>query len=149
VKTNVFAIAILSCVLVGCSQRPGQPTVAELEEVTTAKDGHEIATYIFHNYGCKNCHTIASGGKFGFTAMGEQLKNEFEGCIALLTNVRRIVAFPVADRTSEHKEKLTRFSDYGCAACHRIAFGSIRLTEVGSKLRTMHLACTDVQRVLN
>ena len=138
-------------VLVGCSRTPGRPptTLAELEQVTQAKSAHEVATYIFDNYGCKQCHTVASGGKFGYTAMGEQLKKSSEGCTAMLTTVSRIVTLPEADRTSEHREKLAHFNDYGCTACHRISFGSIELTEVGAKLRTMHLACTDVQRVLN
>jgi len=138
-------------VLVGCSRTPGRPpaTLAELEQVTQAKSAHEVATYIFDNYGCKQCHTVASGGKFGYTAMGEQLKKSSEGCIAMLTTVSRIVTLPEADRTAEHREKLAHFNDYGCTACHRISFGSIELTEVGAKLRTMHLACTDVQRVLN
>jgi len=138
-------------VLVGCSRTPGRPpaTLAELEQVTQAKSAHEVATYIFDNYGCKQCHTVASGGKFGYTAMGEQLKKSSEGCIAMLTTVSRIVTLPEADRTAEHREKLAHFNDYGCTACHRISFGSIELTEVGAKLKTMHLACTDVQRVLN
>jgi cytochrome c551/c552 len=138
-------------VLIGCSRTPDRPpaTLAELEKVTQAKSAHEVATYIFDNYGCKQCHTVAGGGRFGYTVLGEQLKKSSEGCIALLTTVSRIVTLPETDRTAEHKEKLAHFNDYGCTACHRISFGSIELTEVGAKLRTMHLACTDVQRVLN
>ena len=136
----------------GCSsRRPEVPpaTVAELEKVTGAKDAHEIATYIFENYSCNNCHTIANSGKFGYTAMGEQLKNKSEGCIALLTAVNRIVTLPETSRTAEHNEKLTHFKNYGCTACHRISLGSVGLTEVGAKLQVMHFACTDVQKVLN
>jgi cytochrome c551/c552 len=141
----------LFCVFVSCSQRPDRTpaTLAELEKVTAAKDAHEIATYIFENYGCTNCHTIAGNGKFGYTVTGEQLKNKSEGCIALLTTVSRIATMPEADRRAEHKEKLAHFNDYGCTACHRISFGRVDLTEVGAKLQTMHLACTDVQKVLN
>jgi cytochrome c551/c552 len=137
-------------VLFGCSQPPSPPaTLAELEQVTAAKSAHEIARFIFDNYGCNNCHTIGSGDKFGYTETGEQLKNKSEGCIALLTTVSRIVTLPEVDRTPEHKEKLSHFNEYGCTACHRISFGSVGLTEVGAKLRTMHLACTDVQKDLN
>lgn len=117
--------------------------------MTAAKNAHEIAAYIFDNYGCRNCHTISSGGKFGYTAKGEQLRNKSEGCIAMLTTVSRIVTLPEANRTAEHKEKLAHFNDYGCTSCHRISFGAVDLTEVGAKLKTMHLACTDVQKVLN
>jgi cytochrome c551/c552 len=149
-RWNVLGTTFLF-VLIGCSRNPDRApaTLVELEKVTKAKTAHEVATYIFDNYGCKQCHTVSSGGKFGYTAMGEQLKEKSEGCIALLTTVSRIVTLPETSRTAEHREKLAHFNDYGCTACHRISFGSVELTEVGAKLKTMHLACTDVQRVLN
>ena len=148
---HTLAILAVSSVFAGCSQHRDTPpaTVAELEKVTEAKSAHEIATYIFDNYGCNNCHTIASGGKFGYTSVGEQFKKSSDGCIALLTAVGKIATMPEANRTPEHKEKLAHFKDYGCTACHRISLGSVGLTEVGAKLRVMHFACTDVQKVLN
>jgi cytochrome c551/c552 len=148
-KLWVFILVVTAAAC--SSRRPETPpaTVAELEKVTAAKDAHEIATYIFENYNCNTCHTIAGGGKFGYTAMGEQLKNKSGGCIALLTAVSRIATLPETSRTAEHKEKLTHFKDYGCTACHRISLGSVGLTEVGAKLQVMHFACTDVQKVLN
>lgn len=150
-KRHLLLVGFLFGVFVSCSARPDRPpaTLAELEKVTAARSAHEIATYIFDTYGCNNCHTTASGGKFGYTAMGEQLRKKSEGCIALLTTVSRIATMPEADRTAEHKEKLAHFTDYGCTACHRISFGTVALTEVGAKLQTMHLTCTDVQKVLN
>jgi len=150
IQRTLAILAVLS-VFAGCSQHRDTPpaTVAELEKVTEAKSAHEIATYIFDNYGCNNCHTIASGGKFGYTAAGAQFKKSSDGCIALLTAVSKIATMPEANRTPEHKEKLAHFKDYGCTACHRISLGSVGLTEVGAKLRVMHFACTDVQKVLN
>ena len=150
-RLHLLMVGSLFCFLVACSQRPSSPpaTLAELEKVTAAKTAHEVASYIFDNYNCNNCHTIASGGKFGYTAQGEQLKKKSEGCIALLTTVSRVATLPEDSRTAEQKEKLAHFKDYGCTACHRISFGSVELTEVGAKLKTMHLACTDVQQVLN
>jgi len=150
-RLHLLLVGSLFCFLVACSQRPGSPpaTLAELEKVTVAKRAHEVAGYIFDNYGCNNCHNIASGGKFRYTAQGEQLKKKSEGCIALLTTVSRVATLPEDSRTSEQKEKLAHFKDYGCTACHRISFGTVELTEVGAKLKTMHLACTDVQQVLN
>ena len=150
-KSRISLALFLLIILNACSQEPARPpaTVAELELVTAAKSAHEVATYIFDNYGCKNCHTVATAGKFGYTALGEQLKNKSEGCISMLTSVSRIVTLPEDKRTPENKEKLAHFKDYGCTACHRISFGSVDLTEVGAKLQTMHLACTDVQKVLN
>src|SRR5205823_8106114 len=100
-RSHVLLFAFLLCVLAGCAQRPDPPptTLAELEKVTAAKSAHEIATYIFDTYGCKNCHSVASGGKFGYTAVGEQLKNKSEGCISMLTSVSRIVTLPEAKRS--------------------------------------------------
>ena len=97
----------------------------------------------------KNCHTIGAGGKFSYTEVGEQLERKSEGCIALLTSVHHIVTLPEADRTTEHKEKLAHFNDYGCTACHQISFGTAGLTEVGARLRELHMACADVQKSLN
>ena len=150
-RLHLLLVGSLFCFLVTCSQRPSAPpaTLAELEKVTAAKSAHEVAGYIFDNYGCNKCHNIASGGKFGYTAQGEQFKKKSEGCIALLTTVSRVATLPEDSRTSEQKEKLAHFKDYGCTACHRISFGTVELTEVGAKLKTMHLACTDVQQVLN
>ena len=134
-----------------CSSRPSSPpaTTAELEKVTAAKDAHQIATFLFENYGCNKCHSIATDGKFGYTQTGLQLKDKSEGCIALLTAVSKIVTMPETNRTPEHKEKLAHFKDYGCTACHRISFGNIDLTEVGAKLKVMHYSCPDVEKMLN
>jgi cytochrome c551/c552 len=150
IQRTLAILAVLS-VFAGCSQHRDTPpaTVAELEKVTEAKNAHEIAAYIFDNYGCNNCHRIARGGKFRYTSVGEQFKKSSDGCVALLTAVSKIATMPEANRTPEHKEKLAHFKDYGCTACHRISLGSVELTEVGAKLRVMHFACTDVQKVLN
>src|SRR5206468_9455744 len=114
-KRNVLLGLFLSCLscVFACSRRPDPPpaTLEELEKVTAAKSAHEIATYIFDNYGCKNCHTVASAGKFGYTALGEQLKNKSEGCISMLTSVSRIVTLPETSRTPENQEKLAHFKD--------------------------------------
>ena len=150
-KRPLILIAVLILALSGCGQKPDRPpaTVAELQRVTNAKNPQQIATFIYQSYGCKNCHTLGSGGKFGFTADGEQLKSKSEGCIAMLTAVHGIAAMPEVRRTAEHKEKLAHFNQYGCTACHQISLGTVSLTEVGAQLRTLHLACTDVQRILN
>lgn len=137
--------------LVACSQQPERPpaTLAELERLTAASTPQEIATYIFANYSCENCHTISSSGKFGFTDRGQEIKGYSEGCPALLGSVRRIAVLPEANRTAEDREKLAHFNEYGCTACHRVVYGSVGLTEVGVRLRALHMSCVDVQRVLN
>jgi cytochrome c551/c552 len=150
IKTKSVTILFLF-LLSACSQQPDRPpaTLAELDRVTTAKTPLEIARYIFDNYGCENCHTISSAGKFGFTASGEQLKNKSEGCIALLTAIHQIAVLTEANRTNEHQQKLALFDEYGCSACHRVSYGTVGLTEVGEALRTLHMGCVDVQQILN
>jgi cytochrome c551/c552 len=137
--------------LTSCGQKPERPpaTLAELQAVTDARSPQEIATYIFGNYGCQNCHTRGTDGKFGYTSQGEQLKSKSEGCVAMLTAMHGIAALPEVRRTAEHKEKLVRFNQYGCTACHRVSYGTVDLTEVGTQLRTLHMACTDVEKILN
>lgn len=148
---KVVGVIATLLLLVACSQQPERPpaTLAELERLTAAKTPREIATYIFENYGCENCHTISSSGKFGFTGQGQGIKSQFEGCPALIGSVRRIAVLPEANRTAEDREKLARFDEYGCTACHRVSYGSVGLTEVGVRLRALHMSCGDVQRVLN
>jgi cytochrome c551/c552 len=157
-KNVIGMIATTVGLLVACSQQSERPpaqserppaTLAELESLTTADDSQEIATYIFENYGCENCHTITNSDKFGFTERGRQIKSKSEGCPTLLGAVRQIAVLPEADRTEKHHEKLAHFEEYGCTACHRIFYGFVGLTEIGVRLRSLHLSCSDLQRVLN
>jgi cytochrome c551/c552 len=149
-KRIAVGVLFLICLL-GCAKRPERPpaTLAELQTVTAAKGPLQIATYIFGNYGCKNCHTLGTEGKFGFTNEGEQLKSKSEGCISMLTAVHGIAAMPEVRRTAQDKEKLAHFDQYGCTACHHISYGVVDLTEVGIQLRNLHMACTDVENILN
>ena len=56
---RIKAVLMVSVLFVGaaCSRHQDSPpaTIAELEKVTAAKDAHQIATFIFDNYGCSNC----------------------------------------------------------------------------------------------
>src|SRR5437660_4029491 len=119
-KIAACGVVFLTCLL-GCAKTPERTpaTLAELQTVTAAKSPMQIATYIFGNYGCKNCHTLGTDGKFSFTTEGEQLKSKSEGCISMLTAVHGIAAMPEVRRTAEDKQKLAHFNQYGCTACHR------------------------------
>jgi hypothetical protein len=43
-----------------------------------------------------------------------------------------------------------RFQEFGCTTCHQIVtHRRMGLTSYGAKLKSMHLACTDVERILS
>ena len=108
----------------------------------------QLAAYIFENHGCKNCHTLGAGGKLGFTDRGKRVATNFEGCIRLLTAMNVIAQLEEKNRSAEDKARALRFQQYGCATCHQITPGKLGLTEYGSKLASLHLACTDVERIV-
>ena len=157
----------LSAALVACSsKRTSQPspssqahseqvaqsgqsaqTVAEIDP--SGKSPQELATLIFEHHGCNDCHTLGKGGKLGFTARGKEVGKNFEGCISLLTAMNVIAQVKEENWSSEEKRKAARFQGFGCTACHQITPGKLGLTEVGAKLASLHMACTDVQKILS
>ena len=149
------AAAALACIcltaaLVSCSspRSSRQPkTLAELD--TSGKSPQELAGFVFEHYGCKSCHTLGRAGKFGFTERGKEVGKNFEGCVSLLTAMNIIGHVPEENRTAGEKRKAAHFREFGCSACHQVTPGRMGLTEVGSKLAFLHMACTDVQRVLS
>lgn len=108
----------------------------------------ELAHYVFENHGCKNCHTMGASGKLGLTERGKRVGKGFEGCISLLTSMSVIAQIKENDRSPEEKHKVVRFEEFGCTTCHQITLGKLRLTAYGSKLKSFHMACTDVEKVL-
>lgn len=135
------------------SSQPSQSTPAsglkQLADFNAAgKTPEQLSAYIFENHGCKNCHTMGKGGKLGFTERGKQVGKNFEGCISLLTSMNVIAQVNEENRTAEEKDKAVRFQDFGCTTCHQITPGKLGLTEYGTKLKSMHLACTEVQQLL-
>lgn len=108
----------------------------------------ELAHYVFEHHGCNNCHTLGANGKLGFTERGKQVGKGFEGCISLLTSMNVIAQVKPADRSAEEKQKAARFQEFGCTTCHQIVPGKLGLTAYGTKLKSLHMACTDVERTL-
>jgi len=52
--------------------------------------------------------------------------------------------------TSADKKTAARFQEFGCTTCHQIVTpGKMGLTIYGAKLKSMHMACTDVERLLS
>jgi cytochrome c551/c552 len=114
----------------------------------SGKSPDELASYVFESHGCKSCHTQGQGGKLGFTDRGKDVGKNFEGCISLLTSMNVIAQTKTANRTAEEKTKAARFQQFGCTTCHQIVPGKLGLTEYGKKLKSLHMACTDVEKIL-
>jgi cytochrome c551/c552 len=114
----------------------------------SAKSPDELAAYVFEHHGCKSCHTLGQGGKLGFTDRGKEVGKNFEGCISLLTSMNVIAQTKAANRTAEEKQKAARFEQFGCTTCHQIVPGKLGLTDYGKKLKSLHMACTDVERLM-
>lgn len=121
-----------------------QPSQAEIAKMPA----NELAKYIFENHGCKTCHTREDNGKFGFTERGKTVGKGFEGCIALLTSMNVIAQVKDENRTAEEKQKVVRFKEFGCTECHQIVPGKMGLTKEGAQLKSLHMSCPYVQKLL-
>jgi cytochrome c2 len=108
----------------------------------------ELARYVFDHHGCNSCHTLGANGKLGFTQRGKQVGKGFEGCISLLTSMNIIAQVKPINRSSDDKQKAETFQAFGCTTCHQITPGKLGLTSYGTKLKSLHMACTDVERIL-
>jgi hypothetical protein len=53
------------------------------------------------------------------------------------------------NRTPDEKKKAATFREFGCTTCHQITPGKLGLTSYGAKLKSFHMACTDVERILS
>lgn len=114
----------------------------------SGKTPDQLAAYVFEHHRCNSCHTLGQDGKLGFTDRGKEVGKNFEGCISLLTSMNVIAQVKPANRTAEEKEKAARFQEFGCTTCHQITPGKLGLTEYGKKLKSLHMACTDVEKIL-
>ena len=131
------------------SRPSAQTTIAALDRMAAAgKSQQEIAQYVFETHGCRSCHTVGQDGKLGFTEKGKQLGRGSEGCIAMLTAMTLVAQVPADQRSPQQRKKAARFEESGCTFCHRIAPGKTGLTEVGSRLRHLHLGCVDVEKLV-
>jgi len=133
------------------SQAQGQSSPASKThggDDMSGKTPDELAAYVFERHRCNTCHTLGQGGKLGFTDRGKEVGKNFEGCISLLTSMNVIAQVKPANRTAEEKQKAARFQEFGCTTCHKITPGKLGLTEYGVKLKSLHMACTDVEKIL-
>jgi cytochrome c2 len=131
------------------SQEPSHNSAKPQEDANlSGKSPDELAAYIFEHHHCSNCHTMGAGGKLGFNERGKEVGKGFEGCISLLTSMNVIAQVKPANRTDDEKHKVARFEQFGCTTCHQIVPGKLGLTSYGQKLKPMHMACTDVERII-
>jgi cytochrome c551/c552 len=166
-KWNAGAKAVLACAslcfaLLVCSSpltlrsnaAPGPADTAPAKkQLSEAEMSHmspnELATYVFEHHGCDSCHTMGSDGKFGYTERGKEIGKGFIGCVSLLTSMNLIAQVEPANRTPDEKQKAVKFREFGCTTCHQIMPGKMGLTSYGTKLKSFHVACTDVERILS
>lgn len=134
---------------------PALPQTASSSDAKTrgaddlsGKSPDQLAHYVFAHHHCDTCHTLGQSGKLGFTERGKAVGKNFEGCISLLTSMNVIAQVKTENRTAEEKQKAARFQEFGCTTCHQITPGKLGLTEDGKKLKSLHMACTDVERIL-
>jgi len=151
-RTGKLIVLACACLIIAtassCSRKASRAqTLAEF--AATGKSPHETAQFVFENYECKSCHTLSKEGKFGFTSWGSQLRQQSEGCVALLTAMNVMIHVPETDWTSEERRKHAHFQEYGCTVCHQVTPGKMGLTETGEKLASLHLSCVEVQQILN
>jgi hypothetical protein len=128
-------------------QSPNRPK-SQLGADLSGKTPDELAVYIFEHHHCNTCHTMGTGGKLGFNDRGKEVGKNFEGCISLLTSMNVIAQVKPVNRSAEEKHKAERFQQFGCTTCHQIVPGKLGLTDYGAKLKSMHMACTDVEKIL-
>jgi parallel beta-helix repeat protein len=144
VTAGAFLLAVAAL-----AQSPEPQTSATLDRMVAAhKSQQDLAQYVFDTQGCKGCHTVGLNGKLGFTARGTETAKGFEGCIAMLTAVSHIASVPIDQRTPQQQKKTSRFAEFGCTFCHKVAAGKVAMTGMGAKLANLHLGCVDIERTL-
>lgn len=151
-------MVVVFCLMLCCGIAGGISAGAEAQTASSNKAGSQshlaktppsdLARSIFENHGCKNCHTLEDNGKFGFTEQGKAVGKGFEGCISLLTSMNVIAQVKDENRTPEEKEKAVRFKQFGCTECHQIVPGKMGLTKEGAQLKSLHMSCPEVQKLL-
>jgi parallel beta-helix repeat protein len=124
-------------------------TSARVDQMIAAgASPRELAQYVFDTHGCKTCHTAGHDGKLGFTTLGKEKAQGFEGCISTLKAMSIIVKVPDQQRTATQRQRVRRFEEFGCATCHKVTPDRMDLTPVGVKLAHLHLGCVEVEKHL-
>jgi cytochrome c2 len=157
-RREVGFMAAVACLMIGCGIAARLVAEAQAQSASSSKamsqsemakmPPNDLAKYIYENHGCKTCHTLENNGKFGFTERGKTVGKGFEGCISLLTSMNVIAQVKDENRTAEEKQRAVRFKEFGCTECHQIVPGKMGLTKEGAQLKSLHMSCPDVQKLL-
>lgn len=128
----------------------GSPTKTLTEAQMSQLSSDDLAKYVFQQHGCKNCHTLGKASKLGLTEQGMEVGKNYEGCVSLLTSMSLVAQLKEAERSPADKKTAARFQEFGCTTCHQVVSpGRMGLTRYGAKLKSMHMACTDVEKLLS
>jgi cytochrome c551/c552 len=144
----MLCCGIVAGISAGARAQTASPNKARSQADLAKMPSNDLAKYIFENHGCKSCHTLENNGKFGFTEQGKAVGKGFEGCISLLTSMNVIAQVKGENRTPEEKQKTVRFKQFGCTECHQIVPGKMGLTKEGAQLKSLHMSCPEVQKLL-
>ncbi len=110
---------------------------------------HRLAAKVFKEHNCGTCHTLGSKGQFGYTAHGLEIKKQSLGCVDLLTQVTQLTSVPEERWTSDQQAKVHDFHEFGCTQCHQMTGHGMEMTKLGTELRSAHLSCPEVEKILN
>jgi len=144
-----FSVILLFGGILAASAFAQSPAATLDQMIAAGKSQRELAQYLFDTHGCKTCHTLGGEGKLGFTKVGEERAQGFEGCISTLKAMSIICKVPEAQRSATQRRRVERFEEFGCATCHKLTPSKVGLTDVGAKLAHLHLGCVEVEKLLS
>ncbi len=116
---------------------------------TTVPAQHRLAAKVFKDHNCASCHTLSKKGQFGYTPRGIEIKSRSLGCVDLLTQMTKLTSLPQERWTSNDQAQVHDFHEFGCTQCHQMTGHGMEMTELGTKLRSAHVSCPEVEKVLN
>ena len=113
------------------------------------KSALHIATWIYDNHGCVECHTLTKTGLFGLTAQGETIAADFQGCPGMLTTVWETLTVAEEQWTPKQRQVRQEFVRFGCTVCHQVGPTGVGLTDIGARASLLHMSYSQVDALLN
>jgi hypothetical protein len=138
---TTLSLALILALSIGAAYAAG--------EADGSANPHRLAAKIFKEHNCGNCHTLGSKGQFGYTAHGLAIKQQSLGCVDLLNQMTKLTGVPEERWTADEQAKVHDFHEFGCTQCHQMTSHGMEMTALGAKLRTAHMSCPEVEKILN